>query len=171
MQTILLVLLFAYFFLLLLSACLYLLLAVPDAHAKRRTAAAERYLAALAEGEPIRFPEIKRLGNCDEAMASLVRGYAALGERRPEQAAALRTRLCVLLAEKERRCAPSDTVGRLFYLRLLEELEPDPVRYAKRLEELPDCLLVSCERRTAAAKPAPAIRISRGARAFPSGSR
>jgi hypothetical protein len=165
-QTILLVLLFAYFSLLLLSACLYLLFAGPDARAKRQTAAAERYLAALADGKPIRYSKIKRLGNCDEAAASLVKGYTALRRRRPEQAAALLTRLCVTLAEKERRCAPSDVVGRLFYLRLLEELRPDPLRYAKRLEELPDCLLVSCERGTAAAKPASAARISRRARAL-----
>ncbi|HPD88578.1 MAG TPA: hypothetical protein PLU75_03765 [Oscillospiraceae bacterium] len=145
MQVILLILIFAYFSLLLLFACLYLLLAGPDARARRRTAAVGRRLAAAAEGKPVRFAEMKRLGGCDEAAASLIKGYTALKAEFPERAEALLPQIYVLLSGEERRCPPSDVSGRLFYLRLLEELEPDRARYRKRLAELPECLLVSCE--------------------------
>ncbi|HPR39780.1 MAG TPA: hypothetical protein PKY19_03880 [Oscillospiraceae bacterium] len=154
MQVILLVLIFAYFSVLLLSACLYLLFAGPDVRAKRRTAAVERYLAAAAEGKPVRFTKMKRLGTCDEAAASLVKGYAVLKTEFPERAEALLPQIYVLLSGEERRCPPSDVTGRLFYLRLLEELEPNPPRYRKRLAELPECLLVSCEREATMGKAA-----------------
>ncbi len=141
MQAVILTLFFAYFFLLLFFVCLYLLFAGPDVRAKSKTAAAEKYLAALANGKPACFAKIKRLGNCDEAATSLVKGYTVLKTRCPGRAEALLSQLYVLLAEKERRCEPSDTVGRLFFLRLLEELEPDPPLHEKRLRALPDCLL------------------------------
>lgn len=152
MQVIILTLFFTYFFLLLLAVCLYLLLAGPDVRAKRKTAATEKYLTAFENGKPACFAKIRRLGNCDEAATSLVKGYAELRIRCPERAEALLSQLYVLLAEKERRCEPSDTVGRLFYLRLLEELEPNPPLYEKRLRALPECLLKEYSCRSIAGK-------------------
>ncbi|HNW04414.1 MAG TPA: hypothetical protein PKI76_03405 [Oscillospiraceae bacterium] len=137
---------------LLLSACLYLLFAGPAARAKRETAALTRYFAALASGKPPRLAKLRRLTRCDEATALLVRECAALAARRPERAGALLPPVCILLEEKERGCDPSDAAGRLFYLRLLGELEPDPSLYERRVGGLPDCPLRTYELKSVAGR-------------------